>query len=70
VLNQLAIALGVLVADRARLYFAPVCDKGDKIYVIRSHRVRAEGGEYILATGTGDDIRHVIVNVRRATDST
>ena len=46
--------------------FAPVCDKGDKVYVIRSHRVRAEGGEYILATGTGDDIRHVIVNVRRA----
>jgi DNA-binding sugar fermentation-stimulating protein len=51
-------------------YLAPICDRGDKVYVTRSHRVRAKGGEYIMATETGGKVRYVIVNVESATEST
>jgi len=50
--------------------FAPVCDTGDTVYVIRSSRVRAKGGDYIMMSGAGDDARYVIVHIERPTGST
>jgi hypothetical protein len=50
--------------------FGPVAHRGDTVFVIRTGRVRASGGDFILASGPADKPRYIMVHVEGATAST
>jgi hypothetical protein len=50
--------------------FGPIAHRGDMVFVIRTGRVRASGGDFILASGPADKPRYIIAHVEGATAST